>query len=63
MTLRQFTEKQVSAWIVNYWRSGRNKIEPFGQAFCNDHNLTNPDLFNETSEEKAVQIIIDTYLI
>lgn len=54
---------------INQYRAFERKYynteligQRFGQAFCNEFNITNPELFYCTDESKAKAIIFETYI-
>lgn len=44
------------------WIKGKCTGQRFGQAFLNDHNLTDPDIFYEEDHNKAVHACLIKYV-
>lgn len=62
--VRKMTIKQFVQWEVDYRKLAESRHLRFGQAFLN-HNyphLTDAELYNEPSEDKARSMIIDKYI-
>ena len=47
-------------WIITF-KKYRSVDQRMGQQFCNDHNLTDPELFYEQSDNRASGRIIEIY--
>lgn len=56
VTIKDFNECFID------WQKSPNGLR-FGQAFCNKFNITNQSLFYETNVAKAIDLILNRYLI
>lgn len=53
-------EQTYTEWVVNYYTSGRYKLERKGQAFCNDFiEFPWPELYYAEGEGQAEEMIAD----
>ena len=57
------TPEQYRNWFNQYSDKSRYKTLRVGQAFCNDYNLTDPDLFYQSNNNEAFEMIMNAYVI
>jgi hypothetical protein len=58
MNTNKITQDEYLEFITNY-DPYKNRDVRFGQAFCNEFNITDPELFHEWDDAKAGELMMN----